>query len=217
MKRLRFSIVAAVLLGGSAGVLPACNGLFEGLYDEPAAGELGFTVVDPLRHTGRIRVDATSYTDWNYIDLRNRQVTTAPVEAEAPASWDFAVHRYDAKTNGGAVAETACPDFETLALPTGGYVEDEWTTEKITVDMSHMMDGYLVYAPSYCNAELSKWLDVDTSTMPPVYTASKRIYVLRLPDGTHAALRLTGYMDDAGVKGFLTIDYRYPLEPQAHE
>lgn len=200
------------MLGASAGVLPACNGLFEGIYDEPAAGESGFVEVDPARRTGRIRVDATSYTDWNYIDLRNRTVVALPVEAEAPASWDFAVHRYDAKTAGAGVAETSCTDFEALTLPLDGYVEDEWTTEKITVDMSHMMEGYLVYAASYYNTELSKWLDVDTSTMPPVYTASKRIYVLQLRDGSHAAVRLSSYMDDAGVKGFLTIDYRYPLE-----
>lgn len=192
---------------------PACNGLFENLYDEPAAVDSGFEVVDPAKHTGRIRIDATSYTDWNYVDLRNRKITTLPVEAEAPASWDFAVHRYDAKTNGGAVAETGSGDFETLALPADGYIEDIRTTDRITVDMSHMMDGYLVYAESYYNTELSKWLNVDTSTMPPVYTASKRIYVLRLQDGTAAALRLTGYMDDAGVKGILTIDYLYPLEP----
>lgn len=200
------------MLGASAGVFPSCNGLFESIYDEPAAdSRFGFVAVDPAHHTGRIRIDATSYTDWHYIDLGGEQVVATPVEAEAPASWDFAVHRYDAKTNGGAVAETACADFEALTLPADGYVEDVWTTEKIAVDMSHMMDGYLVYAASYYNAELSKWLDVDTSTMPPVYTASKRIYVLRLRDGSHAALRLTDYMNDAGVKGFLTIDYRYPL------
>lgn len=90
------------------------------------------------------------------------------------------------------------------------FVADEWTTDRITIDMSQMMDGIIVYAEDYYNPCLSRWLDVDTSTMPPVYTLSGRVYLLRLADGTYAALRLTNFMDDAAVKGVMTIDYLYP-------
>lgn len=206
------------MLGVAVAALPACDGLFAGIYDDPVeSGDSNFTVVDAALHTGRIFVDATSYETWNYVDLHEQRIVASEVEAEAPDSWDFAVHRYDAKTDGAGVLETAYADFDALiasgAVPAGDYVEDVWTTDRITVDMSHMMDGYLVYAESYYNPELSKWLDVDTSVMPPIYTASNRVYVLQLRDGTCAALLLSRYMDDAGVKGFLTIDYLYPFEP----
>lgn len=49
--------------------------------------------------------------------------------------------------------------------------------------------------------------------MPPVYTLSRKIYLLRLADGTHAALRLANFMNDSAVKGFMTIDYLYPVQP----
>ena len=78
--------------------------------------------------------------------------------------------------------------------------------------MSTMMDGYLSYAESFYNPVLSRWLDVDKSTMPPIYTMSGRVYVVRLSDGRHLAVRLDNYMNGAGVKGYMTISYKYPFE-----
>ena len=46
-----------------------------------------------------------------------------------------------------------------------------------------------------------------------VYTLSGKVYLIRLADGTFAALRLTNFMNDAAVKGFMTIDYLYPVQP----
>ncbi len=199
--------------------LPACNGIFEGIYDKPSTAtgsEYGFILVDEGTRTGRIYIDATDYTEWHYVDLRNKRVTTCAVDAAAPETWDFAVHRYDAKTNGAAVWESAVKNFASLppagSVPLESFVRDVWTTDRITVDMSQMMDGVILYAEDYRNPCLSRWLDVDTSTMPPVYTLSGRVYLLRLTDGSFAALRLVNFMNDAAVKGFMTIDYLYPVE-----
>ncbi len=192
--------------------LSACNGILEDIYDAPEPEETkiyGFIAVDDNTHTGRIYLDATDYTEWHYIDLHGKSVTTAIVDAETPANWDLAIHRYDAKTNGGAVG--MLPAIS--SIPEEAFAADEWTTDKITVDMSQMMDGIIRYAEDWYNHCLSGWLHVDTSTMPPVYTLSGKIYLLRLSDGTCAALRLTDFMNDAAVKGFMTIDYLYPVQP----
>lgn len=199
--------------------LSACNGLFEDLYDEPLPeeeNEYGFVVIDDKTKTGRIYIDATDYTEWHYIDLHDKIVTTRSVDASAPTSWDFAVHRYDAKTNGGVVSESEVKDFGLLpdlaSIPQDAFVADEWTTNKITVDMSQMMDGIILYAADYYNPCLSRWLNVDTSTMPPIYTMSGKVYILRLADGSYAALRLANFMNDGAIKGFMTIDYLYPVQ-----
>ncbi|WP_300905636.1 HmuY family protein [uncultured Bacteroides sp.] len=200
--------------------LSACNGILEDIYDAPEPEDskiYGFIAVDNATHTGRIYIDATDYTEWHYIDLHGKQVTTTAVGEAAPERWDFAVHRYDAKTNGGAVMESAAADFGMLTavgtIPKEAFTADEWTTDKITVDMSQMMDGIIRYAEDWYNPVLSRWLRVDTSTMPPIYTLSGKVYLLRLTDGTCAALRLTNFMNDAAVKGFMTIDYLYPVQP----
>lgn len=210
-----FSILGVVALLS----LSACNGIFEWIYDKPLPkedNEFGFVVVDEQTNTGRIYIDATDYTQWHYIDIHNKEVVKKSVEDNAPTNWDFAIHRYDAKTNSGAVYETKATDFESFAnintIPEGGFVDDVWTTNKITIDMSQMMDGIILYAEDYYNPCLSRWLNVDTSTMPPIYTLSGKIYLLRLSDGSYAALRLVNFMNDAAVKGFMTIDYLYPVQ-----
>ena len=215
LKTLFFLLGVVALLS-----LSACNGIFEWIYDKPLPKEdndFGFIVVDDQTNTGRIYIDATDYTEWHYIDIHNKEVVKKPVEENAPANWDFAIHRYDAKTNGGAVMESAANNFESFSTNTileGSFVADEWTTNKITIDMSQMMDGIILYAEDYYNPCLSKWLNVDTSTMPPIYTLSGKIYLLRLPDGSYAALRLANFMNDAAIKGFMTIDYLYPVQIQ---
>ncbi|WP_417016214.1 HmuY family protein [Alistipes sp.] len=208
-----------ILTGAAAVVsLPSCNGIFEGIYDRPATesgNEYGFILIDEGTRTGRIYIDATDYTEWHYVDLLGKRVTTVPVGDAAPETWDFAVHRYDTKTNGAAVWESGVKEFGALpapgSLPEELWTTDEWTTDRITVDMSQMIDGVIRHAEDYWNPALSRWLDVNTSTMPPVYTLSGRVYLLRLRDGTFAALRLVNFMNDAAVKGYMTIDYLYPI------
>lgn len=198
--------------------LPACNGILGYIYDEPLAVQdvqFGFISKDDNTNTGRIYIDATDYTEWHYIDLHNKTVVTTDVAAEAPQNWDFAVHRYDTKTNAGAVAESDAEDFSSIrnvnSIPEDAFVVDEWTTDKITIDMSQMMNGEILYAEDYYNPCLSKWLNVDTSTMPPIYSLSGKIYILKMSDGTYAALRLVNFMNDAATKGFMTIDYLFPV------
>ena len=198
--------------------LSACNGIFEDIYDEPVKekNEYGFVVIDDKTNMGRIYIDATKYTEWHYIDLHNKRVVTKTVDELAPKDWDFAVHRYDTKTNQGAVAESEATDFNSIAninnISAESFVSDEWTTDRITVDMSQMMQGIIIYAEDYYNPCLSKWLDVNTSTMPPIYTLSGKIYILKLSDSSYAAIRLTNFMNDAATKGFMTIDYLYPIK-----
>ena len=75
-----------------------------------------------------------------------------------------------------------------------------------------MMEGILSYDSTYYNLELSKWLNVNTSTMPPTYSLSGKVYVVRLKDGTCALLFLHNFMNNLGVKGYMKIDYIYPYE-----
>ncbi len=191
-------------------LLPSCNGIMSGIYDEPDARGTD----DGFADDGALCIDATSYTKWVYIDFSERNVMTRDIEAEAPAEWDIAVHRYDVKTNGGRAIETAFDDFgmaRTAAVDETALVSDVWTTDRVVADMSTMMDGYLTYSSSFYNPEVSKWLDVDTATMPPIYTPSGRVYIVYLADGTRVGLKLRDYMNDQLVKGHLTIEYVYPF------
>ena len=191
------------------GLLSACNGILDGIYDEPDnENNTGF------ENEGEIFIDATSYTQWVYIDFSERSTVTLGYDEDAPQNWDIAVHRYDVKTNGAKVVETNYSDFDeaiTATIDETDLVGDIWTTNQIVIDMSTMMDGYLGYTESSYNPELSKWLNVDTSTMPPIYTPSGKVYIVYLPDGTRAGVKLLNFMNDMQVKGYMTIQYMYPF------
>lgn len=212
MNSLKFILAAGV----AAMLLPSCNDVMGDLYDEPVAtSEYGFIETATDKATGLIYINATDYTVWTYINFEDRRIDSLSVYDPAPEKWDIAIHRYDAKTDGGKVVGTNFSDINkargwknTDMLP---EVADIWTTDKIVTDMSTMMDGYLTYADSYYNPELSKWLDVDKSSMPPIYTPSDKVYVIYLKNGNRAAVKLKNYMDDAGVKGYMSIQYIYPI------
>lgn len=198
--------------------LSSCHGIFGGIYDEPVeetSDGFGFIKINETTRTGTIYIDASDYTKWNYISLKDKKVVTALYDEQQPENWDFAVHRYDAKTNSASVFETEYYDLTDISSVSkfsgADFIADEWTTNKITIDMSQMMEGIIKYAEDFYNPCLSKWLNVDTSSMPPVYTLSEKVYILKLQDGTFAALKLSDFMNTSGIKGFMTIDYLYPV------
>ncbi len=208
------------LLWGVTAVLSlsSCHGIFGGIYDEPVeetSDGFGFIKINEATRTGTIYIDASDYTKWNYISLKDKKVVTALYDEQQPENWDFAVHRYDAKTNSASVFETEYYDLTDISSVSkfsgADFIADEWTTNKITIDMSQMMEGIIKYAEDFYNPCLSKWLNVDTSSMPPVYTLSEKVYILKLQDGTFAALKLSDFMNTSGIKGFMTIDYLYPV------
>ncbi|NDV78964.1 HmuY family protein [Dysgonomonas sp. 511] len=210
-----------IILGMTFTSFPACNGILSDIYDdapEDEVKEFGFIEIDEANNSGTIYIDAQSYTKWTYINFRALSADSLHIEngMVEPEAWDIAIHRYDAKTNGASVIETGFTELSALKtsekIPEGTYVEDIWATNKIAVDMSGMLEGNIKYAESFYNTELSKWLFVDTSTMPPAYNPSNKVYVIKLKDNTIVALRLKNFMNASAVKGYMTIEYIYPLK-----
>lgn len=211
MNQLKPSFFLPVTLLVTALSFSSCEGIFENIYDKPIESN---TAITKERFN---QVNTTSYTSWVYIQFDAPQATLVEIEEnKTPDNWDIAIHRYDIKTNDGAVLKTDYTSIEELTksgnLPQGTFYTDEWTTDKIAIDMSGMMDGHIVYTDSYYNPVLSTWLNVDTSTMPPVYTMSGNVYLIRLKDCTYAAIRFSNYTNAKGVKGYIDFDYKYPVE-----
>jgi hypothetical protein len=146
-----------------------------------------------------------------YTLLEERQVDT---QAE-PEQWDLALHHFDVRTNGGSVLQTGYTSVDALPQSAANFASeefrpDEWTRHQCIVDFSGMFDYNIWYQASPVNLVLSDWVRMDFSTPPPKYEASRRVYLLRMQDGTVAALHMKSYMSEAGTKGILTIDVKYP-------
>lgn len=131
---------------------------------------------------------------------------------ETSFSWDIAIHRYDVKTNGGSGIETSATEIVQLTvIPTDGYVADE-EIGTIMVDNTQMTSKKIGYATGYVNKSLSKWMNVDINNMPPTYTTSGKVYVMKTAAGKYAKIKFTDYTNDANVKGHITFDYVYPAQ-----
>jgi len=165
-------------------------------------------------------VNASAYTTWVYINLETLEAVAVEEysgnnEITVPEEWHFALHRFDCKTNGGAVMETAYSSLEELLdsgnIPDGEFTEDVITDDVIAYDMSGMMEGIIIYAESDYNTELSKWMNVDLSVMPPIYTASNKVYLIRMKDGSLAAVRFTDFIGPSEVKGYVSFEFIYPF------
>lgn len=133
-----------------------------------------------------------------------------------PDDWTFAVHRNNVRTNGGAVARTEFRSFDELPadareLRTLEFVADEWNEKDVWSIQERMLLGLIGNQGIEINNVLSSWLTIDIPPMPPAFTHDGRVFILRLADGSLAALRLVDYQSATGTKCCLTIDYRYPL------
>jgi len=187
------------------------------IYDDPA------NIPTEDKDNAYSYIDATEYTNWVYLNLKDGSQTTLAYDntADIPAEWTFAIHRYDCKTNGGSAYETSFSTLDALtaAIEDGSFsVPDasQFTADedsKITIDMSGMMEGNIGYADSKVNKVLGKWLDVNTSQMPPIYTMSNKVYLICESDGTVAAIKFTNYANPqkSNTKGYISFDYIYPL------
>lgn len=240
--------------------LTACNGLFDEVYDVPS------DVAVPQQ--GVLSVDASSWTDWHYIDLHAVVDSLAadslynassawhtvaiPTEADVhstsregiytywydvfgaglthnefrefrptapqaePERWDIAVHRNNVRTHGGTAAATHYLSLDELpenadfcaALT---FTPDTWTVHDVWTVQDRMLLGLIGNQGICVNEVLSSWLSVNIPPVPPTFALDSRVFVLRMADGTYAALQLVDYQNAMGTKCWLTIRYKYPL------
>lgn len=172
-----------------------------------------------------VEADAASkagiYTYWYDIfgqgltnnEFREYMATAAQPE---PPQWTFAVHRNNVRTNGATVAPTS---FETLDdIPSDKtfvnaltFEADSWSENEVWCDQSRMLLGMIGNQGINVNKVLSGWLTVRIPPIPPAFGLNAGVFILKLADGTLAALQLADYIGPDGTKCCLTIKYRYPL------
>lgn len=251
----------------------ACNGIFDDIYDEPEE-------IVPAK--GQIVMNATSWTDWYYIDLPHLQKLTEagdeaallkaqtefeayPIpmtatgekdeseaghaaatagrkagqymywfdvfgegirkntftyfvptaEQTAPSEWTLAIHRNNVRTNGGAVLETSYTSMDQLpetseAFHNKQFTEDEWSENEVWDSQEQMLLGSVPSQGIAINKVLSSWLSMEIPPMPPSFSLNNHVFILRLKDGTYAAIQLENYLSPKGVKCWMTINYKYP-------
>ena len=154
-------------------------------------------------------VDVSAYDQWVYLSFESGTPLALNVNEEAPEKWDIALHRENVKTNRGAALKSDAVSLSALTeLPSGEFTADVMTDSTLVVDISQMMQGILGYQESEINPVLNAW--VSRSGMPPAYTVSPNIYVVRNKDGKYAKIKFSSYKNAEDKTGFATLSYIYP-------
>lgn len=151
--------------------------------------------------------------------LDGRETDTQP---EAP-SWDFAIHRNNNRTNGGAALETSFSSMDELPINSAtllnqmssegkdtAFVSDTYSDKDVWVDQTRMLQEIIPCQGIMINEVLSRWMIVELTTPPPIFHHNGHVFLLRMNDGTIAALRCANYISARNVKCCLTIEYLYP-------
>jgi len=140
-----------------------------------------------------------------------------------PASWDFAIHRNNNRTNGGSALETTYESMESLPLSSSilltqmkaagqdtTFVADVFSQKDVWIDQSTMLQEIIPCQGITVNEVLSRWITMQIPPMPPSFSHNGHVFLLRMKDGTIAALRCANYISAGNVKCCLTIEYLYP-------
>lgn len=140
---------------------------------------------------------------------------TTTKRQEEPVAWSIAIHRNNVRTNGGSVYETPYTSMSDLpesseAFKNAAFTEDAWNEKDVWTVQDRMLQGLIGNQGIHVNQVLSAWLKVHIPPVPPVFTLNSHVFVLKLKNGTCAALQLENYQNTAGKKCFLTINYKYP-------
>lgn len=269
-------------------LLTSCNGIDLGVYDNDKPTQQDNPVIETdttpdedgtekeVVVSGEIYIDASSWTDWYYVDLHDihRQIVETgrfsntfpayPIPLTAtedwdgksgvffhwydvwgeglsinrksdetfydmygvsdihtskqpePQEWDFAIHRDNVRTNGGAAYETSSQSMASIpsrdlfeSLP---FTEDSWNETDVWTIQDYSLTGNVGDQAISINTVLSTWLSFYLPPIPPAFTYNGNVFILRMKDGRYAALRLKDYVNrDTGVKCCMTIEFKYPL------
>ncbi len=182
MTRLASPLALALLLAAGC-----AKNIDPGETDDSSSSTVG---------AGEATIDATSQTDWVFLDFGSSQVVN-PSDPADSTEWDLGLRRYVAQINGGAsgtggmeVVPMPAVDYNTsLDEPTEGWITDEPDADA---------DGDLEYA-------LDSWWEYDTDTHQ--VTPAEIIYVVRTVERDLIKLEFTAYYDAAGTPGYVQLHW----------
>ena len=147
---------------------------------------------------------------------KNEFRSYTPCDAQPePREWTFAVHRNNVRTNNAGVFETPYSSMKdlpesSLAFRDKNYRIDEWSENEVWDSQEQMLNCLVPSQGIKVNKLLSSWMTVNIPPIPPSFSFNNHVFILRLKDGTYAALQLENYISPTGKKCYLTINYIYP-------
>ncbi|MDR0604427.1 MAG: HmuY family protein [Bacteroidales bacterium] len=221
MKKISKNFLGAVLAVTLLSITIGCDKETKPKDDSSTTGSGDSTIIVSGDSTivvqvKTLTVDASNYGKWVYISFSsglflNEQGEEVELDYQNDLSWDMALHRYDVRLNGGesgkgqgAALETIYTELnEVTVIPESGYILDVMDSIMASAAMPP------VYEAQPYNLEASKWMNVNTSKMPPSYTLSDKVYIFKTAEGKHVKIIFTDYRNAEDKTGHIKFSYAY--------
>ena len=171
--------------------------------------------VKPQKYT--VQLDASSSKKWTYFSFATGQAVTVDNDGikDVPKGlgWDIAFCRFYTRTNSGesnsdkngkgGVFMSEVTSIEQAQIP-----EDD----KFIIDEVGKLDPAMDIIVTSHNKELQKWLDLDMSKMPPIFSIKNKVFIIRCADGkTYAKVKFLEFENNEGKRVYPKFEYEYPF------
>ncbi len=168
---------------------------------------------------GELTVDATAFDKWVYVSLETgKEVGKGDVKSKRTGTdWDIAFHRYDVRLNCGKSGEGKggaylAPDKKGKAgwdaitkAPATGCATDKVMPIVTAYKMPAPTIESLPASPIITGGDHGTW--VKKEGMPPTYTVSNQIFVIKTAKGKYGKLWIKQYVDATKKGGHITFKY----------
>ncbi len=155
---------------------------------------------------GEAVIDATSDSNWAYLDLESATQPDPDTPEDSP-DWDLGFRRYRIKINGGV---SGTGGMEIVPLYGADYndtpevPDDGWVTDEPDDDDEDDLPEYA----------FDTWFDYDSTTHE--VTPADIVYLVRTVEGNLFKLQILDYYDDAGTPAYIHLRWG-PLDDTASD
>ena len=171
--------------------------------------------VKPQKYT--VQLNASSWKKWTYFSFATGQVVKVDkdsiIDSPKGLDWDIAFCRFYTRTNSGesnsdkngkgGVFMSEVKSMEQAQIP-----EDD----KFIIDEVGKLDPAMDIIVTSHNKELQKWLDLDMSKMPPIFSIKNKVFIIRCADGkTYAKVKFLGFENNEAKRVYPKFEYEYPF------
>ena len=202
------------ILTGTQNECDVVNGENTKVWKVKFNGEIGLTKDAEVKITGEFTPGEMPFPLNATYDSKVENSKIYEVDGdESSFDWDIAFHKYDIRTNGGAVVKTDYTSLNAVtAIPADGYEED--VEGEVIADMSLMMKGFVGYQYCTLNRILCSWVTATpTGTMPPyTYELNKNIFIVKTKAGKYAKVKFTDTTNEKGKAVYAAFSYEYPIQ-----
>lgn len=157
-----------------------------------------------------------NYSRWLYFSFEKNDTITIS-DPKNSLDWDIAFHRWDVRTNGGlsgkglgAAIKTATTDINAeLSKPS----DNQWKTDSLIltyVNPPVMNDssGADQRKEVPGSKVLSGWVSVFMGQIPPTYTLTKEVFLVKSASGKVYRVQFKNYMNARAEKGYASFIYQ---------